>query len=843
MLRALLHAKGVRQGFSDAVTDEAAAVKERATRADHGRRDLTALPTFTIDPDTARDFDDAISVAREGAGYRAHVHIADVSYFVDDDGEIEREARRRTSSLYLPLFAEPMLPAALSSDLCSLVPRQPRKCVTVEFTFDSAGRRTATQYYRSLISSDHRLTYGFADTVIGPAAVELAGGEDAAGAEAAAVPLADPKAAVAALPGAHLVAGRPEPPRDVPDATMQADEALREQLLLAAELAGVLRRRRLARGALTIGSFEPEYAFDHAGALSGAAARPETPSHALVEEFMLAANEAVAEYLLRKKAHALYRVHEPPEAASMRQLLDQLEELGIATPAFPTGAAVPAAQLQEAYGRLSRLVAQASAREHRGRLAWSTLILRSLKQARYAPGNLGHFGLASPAYLHFTSPIRRYPDLVTHRSLLSHLGEDGAELSEAELATAAEDCSTRERDFSRIELTGDDIALCFLLQRRLRRRGVGADVHRRDRRARGRRPLHPLRRCLRGLPLVTAAGRRALRDQRVRDGARRRGHRHAVPARRPGRRQGRARRPPDRQGRPGAGSSGRRPAGDGCRPPARAADHGLPPAAPPRPRPPDPPQALRRRLRLLRARLRHRAQFHHRPRSPRRPRRTACVCAAVRSDVHAPSDCVHTDVRRCSAYSSRAARRHGVGQRSAQAGERLRRPRWGTLVGMPRETGIKRVAENRKARHDYFIDDTFEAGIALVGTEVKSLREGRVNLRDSYVEVRGSAHAPELFLVGAHISPYDQGNIWNHDPLRARKLLMHRHEIERLAGKVREKGYTIVPTKVYFKDGRAKIEIGLGRGKKLYDKRHDMADKDAKRDMQRALRGRGEDRR
>ena len=472
VLRALLHAKGVRQGFSDAVLDEAAAVKGRAMRADGGRRDLTALPTFTIDPDSARDFDDAISVAREGAGYRAHVHIADVSYFVDDDGEIEREARRRTSSLYLPLFAEPMLPAALSSDLCSLVPRRPRKCVTVESTFDAEGRRTSTQYYRSLISSDHRLTYGFADTVIGPAAVELGGGaEDAAGAAAAAIPLADPKAAVAALPGAHLVAGRPEPPRDVPDATMEADAALREQLLLAAELAGVLRRRRLARGALTIGSFEPEYALDHAGALSAAAARPETPSHALVEEFMLAANEAVAEYLLRKKARTLYRVHEPPEPASTRELLDQLEELGVPTPPFPAGAAVPGTQLAEFYGRLSRLVLQTSIREHRGRRSWSTLILRALKQARYAPGNLGHFGLASPAYLHFTSPIRRYPDLVTHRSLLFHLGEDGSELGEAELATAADDCSTRERDFSRVELTGDDIALCFLLDRRLEAEG------------------------------------------------------------------------------------------------------------------------------------------------------------------------------------------------------------------------------------------------------------------------------------------------------------------------------------------------------------------------------------
>ena len=162
---------------------------------------------------------------------------------------------------------------------------------------------------------------------------------------------------------------------------------------------------------------------------------------------------------------------------------------------------------------------------------------------------------------------------------------------------------------------------------------------------------------------------------------------------------------------------------------------------------------------------------------------------------------------------------------------------------MPRETGTKRVAENRKARHDYFIGDTFEAGIALVGTEVKSIREGRINLRDSYVEVRGSAHAPELFLIGAHISPYDQGNIWNHDPLRPRKLLLHRNEIERIAGKVREKGYTVVPTKVYLRDGRVKVEIGLARGKQQHDKRHEIADRDAKRDIERALRGRGEDRR
>ncbi len=437
VLRAMLYAKGLPQGFGADVLEEANAVGGRAGRADADRHDLTGLPTFTIDPDTARDFDDAISVQREGAGFRAHVHIADVSYFVDDDGLIEREARRRTSSVYLPLFAEPMLPSALSSDLCSLVPREPRKCVTVELGLAEDGRRTAVTFYRSLIRSDHRLTYGFVDTVIGE-------GDEAAGASPAA---------------------------EVPGATFEADEELAARLRLAAEVAGLLRRRRQARGALTLGSFEPEYEFDKDGVLAGAGGRPETPSHALVEEFMLAANEAVAEFLLRKRGRTLYRVHEPPEPASVRELLDELEELGVQTPPFPAGEAVPAAELAEAYGRLSRIVAETSAREGRGRGAWPTLLLRSLKQARYGPANLGHFGLASPAYLHFTSPIRRYPDLVTHRSLLRQLGVGGAELGDAELATAGEDCSTREREIARLEMDADKVALSFLLERSLQAEG------------------------------------------------------------------------------------------------------------------------------------------------------------------------------------------------------------------------------------------------------------------------------------------------------------------------------------------------------------------------------------
>jgi SsrA-binding protein len=155
---------------------------------------------------------------------------------------------------------------------------------------------------------------------------------------------------------------------------------------------------------------------------------------------------------------------------------------------------------------------------------------------------------------------------------------------------------------------------------------------------------------------------------------------------------------------------------------------------------------------------------------------------------------------------------------------------------MADDPGTKLVASNRKAFHDYFVEETFEAGLSLVGTEVKSLRDGRINLRDSYAEIRNG----EIFLVGVHISPYDQGNIANHEPMRARKLLLHAREIERIMGKVNEKGFTIVPTKVYFKGSRAKVEIGLARGKRQYDKRADLAKKDAQRDMERALRSRGE---
>ena len=149
--------------------------------------------------------------------------------------------------------------------------------------------------------------------------------------------------------------------------------------------------------------------------------------------------------------------------------------------------------------------------------------------------------------------------------------------------------------------------------------------------------------------------------------------------------------------------------------------------------------------------------------------------------------------------------------------------------------GTKRVAENRKARHEYFIEDTYECGIALVGTEVKSIRAGKVNLKDSYAQVKNG----ECYLIGMHVSPYEQGNIFNRDPFRERKLLLHKQEIRKLIGQTTLKGLTIVPLKMYInEDGLAKVEIGLARGKKNYDKREDIARRDAKRDIDRRMKNR-----
>jgi ribonuclease R len=418
VLEALMLDRGLRRSFPAGVERAAKEAVERVEDGDPGaagRRDLRDLPTFTIDPSTAKDFDDAISAeALEGEDRRRiWVHIADVSAYVRPGSPIDREAYRRGTSVYVPGLVEPMLPEVLSNGACSLVPGQERLAVTVEMDLHGADvERTA--FYRSRIRSDERLDYDRVDRVF-------------AGEEEAREPWAAP-------------------------------------LAIARAAAGALRERREAAGALAVESVEPEFAFSHGGHVEAAAASVQTESHQLIEHLMIAANEAVARLLSEREVPTLYRIHERPEPAAAERLLEQLESLGVPTPPAPEN--IGPGEAADIIAAASRMVAEEVRRRGgRGRLGLTSLVLRSLKQARYSPQNKGHAGLHSSAYTHFTSPIRRYPDLIVHRSLLSAVG-GGEEAPRASvLDEAAEWTSGRERDAMQIERAADDVANAFLLER------------------------------------------------------------------------------------------------------------------------------------------------------------------------------------------------------------------------------------------------------------------------------------------------------------------------------------------------------------------------------------------
>ncbi len=418
VIEALMVDRGLKRGFDPDVEREARIASESQPTAP-GRRDLRQLATFTIDPIGARDFDDAISAAAEPDGrWRVWVHIADVSAFVTPRSAVDREAYRRATSVYVPGAVEPMLPESLSGGACSLVPRQERLAVTTEMVI-AGDRVVSSSFYRSLIRSDERLDYSRVDAIF-------------SGAERSSDPWGEP---------------------------LQAARAA----------AAALAARRSAQSAVVLAGEEPEFEFDHGGGVDQAEAVEQTESHRLIEHLMIAANEQVAAHLEARRVPALYRVHERPDGVAVERLIDQLASLGVPTPPVPGGALTPQ-QASELVGEASQLVEQ-WARQHHGGRALRRLILRALKQAHYDHRNLGHAGLQSPRYCHFTSPIRRYPDLVCHRALLSTLDGTVPAPSASFVVEAGPWTSEREREAMVIERDADDVARCFLLERHLAESG------------------------------------------------------------------------------------------------------------------------------------------------------------------------------------------------------------------------------------------------------------------------------------------------------------------------------------------------------------------------------------
>jgi ribonuclease R len=376
------------------------------------REDLRHQLCVTIDPPDAKDHDDALGLEElEDGSVALWVHIADVSAYVPAGSPLDEHAYERGCSVYVPGIVAPMLPHQLSSDLCSLRPGVDRGCLSVRLQLDEDAEVTQVRFARTLIRSARRLTYPQVDELF--------------------------------------------------EEGTSIDSTIDAMLRRLDAITSYLRGSRMKRGALDVNSMDTNVTLDEMGRPMHADVEPETKSHRLVEECMLLANNAVGERLEQSQREAIHRLHPEPDPESIDALLTKLDRLEVPTPPAPKE--MTPRQAAETAAQTARAVTRYTEQSGRGRNAFPSLILRSLQQAFYSAQAGRHSGLATERYVHFTSPIRRYPDLVNHRSLLQLIGATVGDVAAHPVAEAAAQASERERLAIKIERTGDKIALSHLV--------------------------------------------------------------------------------------------------------------------------------------------------------------------------------------------------------------------------------------------------------------------------------------------------------------------------------------------------------------------------------------------
>jgi ribonuclease R len=391
----IIHKYDLAHRFTSAALKEAQNIPSAPSSHEYQDRvDLRGVPTFTMDGENARDFDDAVSIEREkDGGVKLFVSISDVSHYVREETALDNEAYSRGTSIYFPDRAIPMFPTELSNETCCLHPRLDRLTLTAELRYDKNGERTGVQFYPSVIRSVERLTYTLVRRIL-----------------------------------------------------VDGDEELRTkfgQLLpsleLMADLCRELRHRRTERGAIDLDLPEPEVILNLQGETKDIIRAERSLAHQIIEEFMIAANEAVARFMEEKGIPFIYRIHEPPKKEAIGEFRRFISHLGYKSIRPDRGMGKSDHSPREFQRVLSDVKGRPEER------VVNEVLLRSMKWAKYSAKNLGHFGLASDSYTHFTSPIRRYPDLIVHRLLKRVLSKKEVKIPEEVLANQADHLSDRER--------------------------------------------------------------------------------------------------------------------------------------------------------------------------------------------------------------------------------------------------------------------------------------------------------------------------------------------------------------------------------------------------------------